>query len=51
MTNERESLVEKINVLNELIQELRKAKIDYSEETNELIRLILELDALGHPEE
>lgn len=51
MTNERESLVEKINVLNELIQELRKAKIDYSEETKELIRLILELDALGHPEE
>lgn len=48
MTKEQESLIQRINLLNEEIQELRRSCKDYSFEVEELIRLILELDSMGN---
>ena len=51
MTNKRESLVEEINLLNECIRQLRRMGKDCSAETQELIRLIIELDNLEQDKE
>ena len=51
MTNKRESLVEEINLLNERIRQLRRMGKDCSAETQELIRLIIELDNLEQDKE
>ena len=51
MKNKQESLVEEITFLNEHINQLRKLGKDYSQETQELIRLILELDGIEQDNE
>lgn len=51
MTNKRESLVEEINLLNERIRQLRSIGKDCSIETQELIKLIIELDNLEQDKE
>ena len=51
MTNKQKYLVEEINLLNERIRQLRRIGKDCSEETQELIRLIIELDSLEQDKE
>jgi site-specific recombinase len=51
MTNKREALLEEINLLNERIRQLRRMGKNCSAETQELIRLILELDNLEQDKE
>ena len=51
MTNKQKYLVEEINLLNESIRQLRRIGKDCSEETQELIRLIIELDSLEQDKE
>lgn len=51
MTNKQKYLVEEINLLNERIRQLRRIGKDCSEETQELIKLIIELDSLEQDKE
>ncbi len=51
MTSKRESLVEEINQLNDLIRYLRSIGKDCSQEVQELIKLIIELDNLEQDKE
>lgn len=47
MKDKRESLLEEINLLNERIRHLKRFSKERTAETDELIRLIIELDSLG----
>lgn len=51
MKDKRESLLEEINLLNERIRYLKRLSKDCTFETDELIRLIVELDGLGSDDE
>jgi hypothetical protein len=51
MTSKRESLLQEITELNELIQELRSLGKDFSKEIKQLTDLIVELDGLDQDKE